>query len=140
MPNTFYKFAYLQLFKIKHKIIHLQVVWCQIFVFRKSCLLQTEENGCLWSYGRAPLVLDFKLTQENADLLSSRHKYIFEVRHLLQEYTKMRIPNKRYRTNIVCTFWVTQHTSALRYLGLDHFDRFDTKICEIQVRLWNNKF
>ena len=24
-------------------------------------------------------------------------------------------------------------------LGLDHFGRFATKICEIQVRLWNKK-
>ena len=46
----------------------------KIFVFRKSCLSQTEENGCLWSYGRASLVSDFKLTRENDDLLSSRHK------------------------------------------------------------------
>ena len=25
-------------------------------------------------------------------------------------------------------------------VGLDHFGRFGTKICKIQVRLWNNKF
>ena len=49
-PNIFYKFIYLQLFNIKHKIIHLQVVSRQIFVLRKSCLSQTEENGCLWTY------------------------------------------------------------------------------------------
>ena len=46
----------------------------KIFVFRKPCLSQTEENGCLWSYGCAFLVLDFKLTWENDDLLSSIHK------------------------------------------------------------------
>ena len=50
------------------------------------------------------LVSDFKLTRENDDLLSSRHKYIFEVPHPVQEYTKMRIPDKRYRTNTVRTF------------------------------------
>ena len=70
----FYKFIHLQLFNIKHKIVHLQVVWRQIFVFQKSCLSQTEENGGLWSYGRVSLVSDFKLTRENDDLLSSRHK------------------------------------------------------------------
>ena len=65
LPNIFYN--------INHKIVHLQVVWDQIFVFRKSCLSQTEENSCLWSYGPATLVLDFKLTGENGDLLSLRH-------------------------------------------------------------------
>ena len=29
---------------------------------------------------------------------------------------------------------------SFEYLGLDHFGRFDKKICEIQVRLWNKKF
>ena len=74
LPNIFYEFVHLQLFNIKHKIVYLQVVWRQIFVFRKSCLSQTEENGCLWSYWRASLVSDFKLIRENNDLLSSRHK------------------------------------------------------------------
>ena len=55
-------------------------------------------------YGRESLVSDFKLAWENDDLLSSRHKQIFEVPHPVQEYTKMRIPDKRYRTNMVCTF------------------------------------
>ena len=44
------------------------------FLFWESCLSQREENGCLWTYGRASLVSDFKLTRENDDLLSSRHK------------------------------------------------------------------
>ena len=44
--------------------------------------------------------LDFKLTRENDELLSSRYKYIFEVLHPLHKYTKMRVPDKRYRTNI----------------------------------------
>ena len=74
LPNIFYKFIHLQLFNIKHKIVYLQVVWRQIFVFTKSCLSQTEENGCLWKYERASLVSDFKLTRENDDLLTSRHK------------------------------------------------------------------
>ena len=49
----------------------------------------------------------------------------------MQEYTKMRIPDKRYRSNTVHTFWGTRSTSAFRYLGLDHFGRFSMKICEI---------
>ena len=61
-------------FNIKRKIVHLQVVQRQIFVFRKSCLSQTEEKGCLWSCGCASLVSDFKITRENDDLLSWRHK------------------------------------------------------------------
>ena len=27
-----------------------------------------------------------------------------------------------------------------RYLGLDHFVRYRTKNCEIEVKLWNKKF
>ena len=54
-------------------------------------------------YGCGSLVLDFKLTPENDDLLSSRHKYIFEVPHPVQEYTKTRILDKRYQTNTFCT-------------------------------------
>ena len=104
LPNIFYKSIHLQLFNSKHKIVHLQVVRRQIFAFRKSCLSPREENGCLWSYGSASLVSDFKLTQENDDLLSSRHKQIFQVPHPVQEYTKMRIPDKRYQTNTVSTF------------------------------------
>ena len=58
-------------------------------------------------YGRTSSVLDFKLTRENDDLLFLRHKWIFEVPHPAQEYTKNRIPEKRYQTNTVCTFWGT---------------------------------
>ena len=63
-----------------------------------------EENCCLWTYGRLSLVSNFKLTRENGGLLSSRHKEIFEVPHPMQEYTKIRIPYKRYRINTVHTF------------------------------------
>ena len=41
----------------------------------------------------------------------------FEVPHPVHEYTKMRIPSKRYQTNTVHTFWGTCSASALRYLG-----------------------
>ena len=57
----FYKFVHLKLFNIKRKIVHIQIVLRHIFVFQKPCLLQTEENGCLWTYGRMSLILDFKL-------------------------------------------------------------------------------
>ena len=85
------------------------------YFFTKSCLLQTEENGCLWSYGRASLVSDFKLTQEMmTSYLRDINKFL-RYRTLL-EYTKMRIPNKRYRTNTVRTFLDTLSTSALSHL------------------------
>ena len=57
----FYKFVHLKLFNIKQKIVHIQIVLRNIFVFQKPCLSQTEENGCLWTYGRMSLILDFKL-------------------------------------------------------------------------------
>ena len=69
----FYKFFILNCLTL-NKIVHLQVNGRQMFVFQISCLSQTEENGCLWTYGRASLVLDFKLTRENDELLSSRHE------------------------------------------------------------------
>ena len=72
LPNIFYKLVHLHLLNIKYKNDHLQVAWRQIFVFRKLCLSQTEENKYLWTYGRASLVSDFKPTPENDDLLSSR--------------------------------------------------------------------
>ena len=55
-------------------------------------------------YGRASVLLDFKFTWENDELLASQHRQNFEVPHLVHEYTKMQIPNKRYQTNTVCTF------------------------------------
>ena len=45
-------------------------------------------------YERAFLVLDFKFTRENDELLSSRHNQISEVPHPVHEYTKMGIPTK----------------------------------------------
>ena len=44
LPNTVYKFVYLELFDVK------------CYVFRKSYLLQAEESGCLWTR-----VLSFQL-------------------------------------------------------------------------------
>ena len=58
-------------------------------------------------YRRASIVLDFKLTRENDYLLFSRDKYIFEASHSVQEHTKVQIPNKKYQTNTVHTFWGT---------------------------------
>ena len=55
-------------------------------------------------YGRTSFLLDFKLTRENDDLFSSRHKIFFEVSHPVQEYTKMQIPDKKYLTNTAGTF------------------------------------
>ena len=81
--------------------------------------------------GRTTLNLNFKPTQEKDDMLSSRHKKSFEVPHPVEEYTKMQILDKRYRTNTVHTFCGIQSYSALKYLSLDHFGRFSTKIWEI---------
>ena len=61
-------------------------------------------------------------------------------RTLFQEYTKMRIPDKRYLTNTVFYFLRYWEYLSFEVLGLDPFGKFGTKICEIQVRLWNKKF
>ena len=49
----------------------------------------------------------------------------------------MQIADKMYQTNTVHTFYGTWNALALTYLS---FPRYRTKICEVQVRLWNNKF
>ena len=87
-------------------------------------------------YGRASLVSGFQLTRRNDDLLSSRHKQIFAVPHPVYEHTKMRISNKRYNTNTARIFW----GPSFEALSSDHFGRFGTKICEVQVKLWRGKF
>ena len=79
-------------------------------------------------YGRASPVSDFELTRGNDYLLSSGHKLIFEVPHSVHEYTKMRIPSKRYLTNTARTFCGSRSASGLRYFGVDHFGNYCTKI------------
>ena len=51
------------------KLFDVKFLFSENHVFRKQ-----KRTACLWSYGRASLVSDFKLTRENDDLLSSRHK------------------------------------------------------------------
>ena len=133
----FYKFVHLQLLNIKHEIVQLEVVCRQFFVFRRSCLSQTEENDCLWNYGCASLVWDFKFTLENDDLLSSRHKYIFEVTHPMQEYTKMQIPDKSCWTNLVSTFWGTRSPQLWDTLVKTILVGLIRKLAKYIVRLWN---
>ena len=138
MPNKFYKFVHLQLFIVRYKFVHLQLFnvkykFVYLQLFDTKFLFSKNHIFCRQKGTSAPLVSDFKLTREIDELLSPRHKYIFEVAHAVHEYTKMQIYDKRYQTNTVRTFWVTWNTSALRYL-------WGTKICGIQVKLWNKKF
>ena len=60
---------------------------------------------------------------------------IFKVLQLVHEYTKMRIPSKRYQTNTFRTFWGNWSASALRYFGVDRFGKSRTKICGKQEKL-----
>ena len=59
--------------------------------------------------------------------------------HPVLEYTRMWIPDKRYRTNTARTFRGTADASATKCFGLDHFGKYGTKICGIPVKLWNKK-
>ena len=149
MPNRFYEFVHLQLFNVRYNFVHLQLfnirykfVHLQLFnvkfLLSKNHIFVTQKRTAV--YGRASLVSDFKLTWENDDLLSPRHKEIFEVQHPVYEYTKMRIPYKRYQTNKAHAFWGTWRASALRYLVLGHFGRYGAKICGIQMKLWHKIF
>ena len=76
------------------------------FLFSENHIFYKQKRTAV--YGLQSLVSVIKITREKDDLLSSRH-------------TKMRLPNKRYQTNAVRTFWGTSNASDLRYLGLDHF-------------------
>ena len=54
--------------------------------------------------GHVSLVLDFKLTQENDDLLSLRHEYMLRYHTLVIKDNEMRISDKRYQNSTVRTF------------------------------------
>ena len=92
------------------KLFDVKFLFSKNHVFRKQ-----NRTARLWSYGLS-LVSDFKLTRENDDLFFETLIIFYAVLHPEQEYTKMRIPDKRYRTNTVRTFWDTRSTSALWYL------------------------
>ena len=57
----------------------------------------------------------------------------------MQAYANMRFPTKGIE---LTQFVLLEILGVLSFelLGLDHFGRFSTKICEIQVRLWNKEF
>lgn len=103
--------------------------------FKFLIIIRKQKRAAV--YGCAPLVLDFKLTRRKWWPLSSRHNWTVEVPHPVHKYTKVRIPNKRYQINTVCTFLGTWSVWALRYLS---FVRYRTKICGMQVKLWNQTF
>ena len=69
--NFRYKFVYLQLFNVRYKFVYLQLFDVK-FLFSKNHIFRKQKR--MAAYGRASLVSDFKLTPENDDLLSPRHK------------------------------------------------------------------
>ena len=71
LGNIFYKFVHLQLFRVKYKFVHLQLFDVK-FLFSEKHLIRKKKRTTV--YGRTSVVLDFKLTRENDDLLSLRHK------------------------------------------------------------------
>ena len=90
LPIEFHKFVYLQLFNVKYKFVHLQLLDYKFLFSEKHifCKQERTKNQKKYKstavYGCMSLVSDLKLAQENDDLLSSRHKYIFEVPHNMQ--------------------------------------------------------
>ena len=112
LSSVKYKLAHLELFNVKYKFLHLQLFGVKFLFSEKPYISQAE--------------------------LFSRYKQIFEVPHPVHEYTITRIPNKRYQTNTVRTFWGTRRTAALSYLGVDHFSRYCTKYTESK-RTWKSK-
>ena len=117
----------------KYKFVHLELFDIKILFFEKHVFRKQKRTA---AYGRTSLVSDFKLICEKDDVLSSRHKWIFEVPHSVHEYIKTRIPKKRYQTNTVRTFWDISNASALRYLGVDHFGLYCIKTEGKQGKLY----
>ena len=91
MFNVKYKFAHLQLFDVK-------------FLFFEKHIFRKQKRTAV--YGHASVVLDVKLTQGNDDprKWSWDTNKFFMVTHSVHEYTKMRIPCKRYLTSTARTF------------------------------------
>ena len=108
-----------------HSFINLQLFNVK-FLFSEKHVFRKQKRMVV--YGRGSLITDIKLTREDDGLLSSRHRYIFEVSYHMHEHTKMQIPKKKYQTKMVCTFWGTWSASALRYFSVDHFSSYHTKI------------
>ena len=69
--NRFYKFVHLLLFNVKYKFVQLQLFDVK-FLFSEKYIFCKQNRTAV--YGRASLVLGFKLTGKNDDLLSSRYK------------------------------------------------------------------
>ena len=100
LSSVKYRFVHLQLFNVKYKFVQAQLFALK-FLFSEKHIFHKQKGTAVC--GRASVFSDFKLTRENGDLLSSRHKIFFEVPHPVHEYTIMWILNKRYQTNTVCT-------------------------------------
>ena len=73
LRNRFYEFVHLQLFNVACKFVHLQLFDDVKFFFSQIFVIFRKQQRTA-DYRRAYLVSDFKLTRENYDLLSSRHK------------------------------------------------------------------
>ena len=84
------------MFNVKYKLVQLQLFDVK-FLFSEEYIFRKQKRMVV--YGRASLVSGFQLTPGNDDLLSLRHKQIFAVTHPVHKHTKMRISNKRYRSN-----------------------------------------
>ena len=59
--------------------------------------------------------------------------YLWGVPHPVQEYTIMRVLNKRYQANTVRTLWGNWSASASKYLSLDHFGKYNCGIRDFSV-------
>ena len=113
LPKRFYKFVHLQLssvndrfvhlrlFNVKYKFVHLQLFGPKLLFSEKHIFRKQKRMAVC---GRASVFSGFKLSRENYELLSLRHKWIFKVMHPLHESTIMRVSNKRYLTDTVRTF------------------------------------
>ena len=72
-PNRFYEFVYLQVFNVTYRFAHLRLFDDIKFLLSEVFVIFRKQKRAA-VYRRASLVSDFKLTQENYDLLYSTHK------------------------------------------------------------------
>ena len=92
----------------------------KLLFYRKVYLSQTEKNGC---YGHASLFSVIKFKWKNDDLFQTYSKKLLSCHNLCKNISKREIRAKGFVP------------TALRYFGVEHFDRYCTKIYGKQEKL-----
>ena len=114
------------------------------FLFSENHVFHKQKRTAV--YGVMDTRPQFRILNSLRKMVTCCLRYMnkfLRYRTLCKSLLKYRFPTKGIELT-----WFLLFEILLRYseyisfdaLGLDHFGRFGTKICEIQVRLWHKKF